>query len=521
MISRIALLVPAVAGLTACLEDSPAGEDLLVGGSEIAYTPDRMIRVVNVNLYKGSFGEEKTDSRNFLFYLARSEYVPDIFTVQNLNHNGGGYHDCADVVRKLEKYLEPKSVNYEFYYPSVHGGACVIYRHSRFERTDAAKGLGAWHGPNCATQGMESVGVRLRDKKFHNAIVSVISVHMANECTTKNTRELRAWANAGRPDLRIIAGDFNTNTSGGGSIPNMKEVLQSNGYKTAGIWGDLDWIWRKGQSKVEHETRVDYPDASGPGYPSTTNYSDHRGGFEDLTYQDVDPKTGVLYKIEELPEQDNAPDDVPVPACNDNECWRSALGVYTYDFPETSNPNDPRLARIIFDRKFYVNTYGDVYAWAERKVAAEGGTIFKHGEQHWLDNGIAEGRTGAPTFHSAAYMSWNPDVAAAYGSNNYRAAITHYINHGRFEGRRASLFFDPANYKARYGDIAGFPNYAVVDHFANHGIDEGRQGSNDFAPAWYLGVNPDVQAVMGANYYRAAMHHWLQYGWSAGRPGVP
>jgi len=118
-------------------------------------------------------------------------------------------------------------------------------------------------------------------------------------------------------------------------------------------------------------------------------------------------------------------------------------------------------------------------------------------------------------------MSWNPDVSAAYGWNNYNAAITHYINNGRFEGRRASVFFDPASYKARYADMAGYANYAVVDHFANNGIDEGRQGSSDFAPAWYLGVNPDVQAVFGANYYRAAMYHWLQYGRSAGRRGVP
>jgi hypothetical protein len=118
-------------------------------------------------------------------------------------------------------------------------------------------------------------------------------------------------------------------------------------------------------------------------------------------------------------------------------------------------------------------------------------------------------------------MSWNPDVSAAYGWNNYNAAITHYINFGRFEGRRASVFFDPASYKARYADLAGYASYAAVDHFANNGIDEGRQGSSDFAPAWYLDVNPDVQAVFGANYYRAAMYHWLQYGRSGGRRGVP
>jgi hypothetical protein len=526
MMSRIAFLVSAVAGLTACLDDLPSGEeDLLSETGGIAYTPKQMIRVANVNIYKGSFGDpdpdpkKQVDGRNFLYYLAHNKYVPDIFTVQNLNHDGSGYHNCAQVARKLEEYLWPKKVHYEVYYPSVSGGACVIYRNGRFRQTGTVMGLGAWHGSDCKKKGMNSVGVRLIDEKFHNATVSVISVHMPDDvqCTKKNTRELRDWAKSGGADIRIIAGDFNT-TVDAGSVAIMNTVLSD--YTVASIWGERDWIWRRGQKQVENETRVEYDHAKGAGYPSPKkNYSDHRGGFEDLTYQDFDPKTGALHKIPELPEQDS--DDIPAPACADNECWRNALGVYTYDFPTISDPSDPRLARIIFDRKFYVNTYGDVRAWALDKVASQGGTVGKHAEWHWLHHGIAEGRIGSPTFDSVAYMSWHPDVSAAYGWNNYNAAITHYITFGRFEGRRASMFFDPASYKARYADIAGFPNYAVVDHFANHGIDEGRQGSSDFAPAWYLGVNPDVQTVFGANYYRAAMFHWLHYGRGEGRRAVP
>jgi hypothetical protein len=523
----IYVLLSAALGLTACLDDLPGGsdDDLLIEAGGIANTPDKMIRVANVNFYKGSFGEMKTDARNFLEYLARGKYVPDIFTVQNLNHNGGGYHDCADVARKLEKYLEPKNVSYELYYPSEQGGSCVIYRPSRFVRTDTVSALGAWKGPGCATKGMSSVGVKLRDKKFHNATVSVISVHMPGECTTKNTRELRAWSNAGGADIRIIAGDFNTNVPGApgewGSIANMKEVFGSNGFKVAGVWGPLDWIWRKGQSNVSNETRVEYDDAKAVN--ASMNYSDHRGGFEDLTYQAADGN-GKLAKEAELPETDNAPEDDPAttpPQVCDNDCWRAFLGVYAYEFPTTSNASDPRLARIIFDRKFYVNAYPDVYAWAQNKAATSGGTIFQRGEEHWLDHGIAEGRMGSPTFDPAAYMAWQPDVAAAFGATNYNAAITHYINYGRFEGRRATVFFDPAAYKARYADIAGFANYAVVDHFANNGIDEGRQGSNDFAPAWYMGNNTDVQDVYGANYYRAGMFHWIAWGRGAGRAGKP
>ena len=264
-------------------------EVLTIEAGGARYTPDNVIRVANVNLYKGSFGEEKTDGRNFLYYLARDKYVPDIFTVQNLDHSGNGYHGCRDVANKLSDYLKPKTVNYSVYYPSARGGACVIYRSGRFDKLDETAGLGAWQG-DCTTKGMQSVGVRLRDAK-KNKTISVVSVHMPGECTQRNTTELREWANATSTDIRIIAGDFNTNTTEGfGSIPNMRDVLESNGFRVsapggADIWGPLDWIWRKGQSAVSNAKRVEYAETTGPGSPNPSlPYSDHRGGFEDLTY---------------------------------------------------------------------------------------------------------------------------------------------------------------------------------------------------------------------------------------------
>jgi hypothetical protein len=131
---------------------------------------------------------------------------------------------------------------------------------------------------------MQSVGVVLRDKK-KNKTVSVISVHMPGECTRKSSEDLRQWSNSTNADIRIIAGDFNVKSTGDfGSIPAMRDVFESSGYRTEAVWGELDWIWRKGQSAVSNVKRVDYPEAAGPGYPSALQYSDHRGGFEDLKY---------------------------------------------------------------------------------------------------------------------------------------------------------------------------------------------------------------------------------------------
>lgn len=273
--------------LSACLSEVGEGDDdddLLIEAKGARYTPENVIRVVNVNFYKGSFNEEKTDARNFLYYLAHDKYVPDIFAVQNLEHSAEGFHDCADVARKLSKYLEPKTVNYDFYYPSERGGACVIYRSGRFARTGQVSGLGAWTGSDCAEKGMSSVGVRLRDTRYKNKTISIVSVHMpgTRPCTKKNTEEMRAWVNAASSDIRIVAGDFNSNDGAEwASIPDLKAVFEGGNFRVADVWGPLDWIWRKGQSAVSNVKRVEYAEAKAV---SGTNYSDHRGGFEDLTY---------------------------------------------------------------------------------------------------------------------------------------------------------------------------------------------------------------------------------------------
>lgn len=209
------------------------------------------------------------------------------------------------------------------------------------------------------------------------------------------------------------------------------------------------------------------------------------------------------------------------PACNDNECFRANLGVNSYTYQPNSDTSDQRLARIVFDRRFYLDNYPDVLAWAQGKVASQGGTIYEHAQWHWLNYGVPQGRMGSATFDPKFYMANHPDVAAAYGATNYQGAISHYIVYGRGEGRQASPFFNAAYYKARYGDLSGMTNDVALDHFTNYGMNEGRQGSAQYAPAWYLGVNPDLRNAYGSNNYRRAMNHWINFGRGEGRPGAP
>ena len=54
-------------------------------------------------------------------------------------------------------------------------------------------------------------------------------------------------------------------------------------------------------------------------------------------------------------------------------------------------------------------------------------------QQHWLNQGIAQGLNGSKTFSPAQYIDLNPDLAL--GQGNYQAAINHYVSSGRAQGR--------------------------------------------------------------------------------------
>ena len=56
-------------------------------------------------------------------------------------------------------------------------------------------------------------------------------------------------------------------------------------------------------------------------------------------------------------------------------------------------------------------------------------------ENHWINQGIAEGRIASKTFSAAQYLELNPDLANSFGATNYQWALDHYISSGRSEGR--------------------------------------------------------------------------------------
>lgn len=171
----------------------------------------------------------------------------------------------------------------------------------------------------------------------------------------------------------------------------------------------------------------------------------------------------------------------------------------------------------VFDPEFYLRTYGDL-----RNAF---GTSEGDAKNHWLTNGIKEGRRSSPAFDVRYYLNLYPDLQNAFGTSNYSSAIDHWLTFGIKEGRRSSIVFDVKYYLNKYPDLQnafGSSNYsAAVNHWLTYGVSEGRQGSSDFDPKFYLSNNPDVANSYGANNYKGAIEHFLEYGKGEGRRGTP
>lgn len=85
--------------------------------------------------------------------------------------------------------------------------------------------------------------------------------------------------------------------------------------------------------------------------------------------------------------------------------------------------------RAVFDAEYYYNTYPDVAA----AIGMNKEALFNH----FVNYGVAEGRSASAEFNPEAYRQRYADLQQAFG-NNMASYCTHYVNHGRSEGRNAS-----------------------------------------------------------------------------------
>ena len=87
------------------------------------------------------------------------------------------------------------------------------------------------------------------------------------------------------------------------------------------------------------------------------------------------------------------------------------------------------LTSLTFDMDYYYNTYPDL----QTALGHDYNRLYRH----YLDFGMAEGRSGSAEFNCLVYRSLYPDLQASFG-NNYRAYCVHYETYGKAEGRMAA-----------------------------------------------------------------------------------
>ena len=187
----------------------------------------------------------------------------------------------------------------------------------------------------------------------------------------------------------------------------------------------------------------------------------------------------------------------------------------------------------VYDYIYYRNAYADLRA-------AFGDDSAKY-FQHFLHNGMAEGRQACENFDVKIYKNNYKDLQAAFG-NNTALYYTHYMEYGKAENRNATsevignssssnvgsnnsntasapaiyngvdyaLVYDYEYYKKNYADLRaafGDDSKKYLQHFVENGMREGRQAKASFNVTAYKNRYADLRAAFGNNNVSYYMHY--------------
>ena len=184
----------------------------------------------------------------------------------------------------------------------------------------------------------------------------------------------------------------------------------------------------------------------------------------------------------------------------------------------------------VYDYEYYLSHNTDVASSVGNNRAAA--------LTHFVEHGMAEGRTAKAEFNVYYYRQYNQDLAAIYG-DDLKSYYIHYINYGKAEGRVAYDKTTKEGVTVLQGvDYSGVYNYqyyvnynpdilktygdddkAVLTHFVQYGMSEGRQGNDDFNVYTYKNRYSDLRAAYG-NDLKAYYMHYINYGKTEGRTGT-
>lgn len=167
----------------------------------------------------------------------------------------------------------------------------------------------------------------------------------------------------------------------------------------------------------------------------------------------------------------------------------------------------------LFDTSYYAQTNPDVAT----AVGTDGAALY----QHFMANGIAEGRNASAMFDLKQYKKNYPDLVRIFQDDNARY-YRHYLSNGIAEGRDGGGFFDAKAYAEAYPDVKealGDNPVVLYHHFMTTGLAEGRTEGLKFNVTCYLALNPDLKSKYGTD-KAALFKQYVSEGAAQGRKGV-
>lgn len=177
-----------------------------------------------------------------------------------------------------------------------------------------------------------------------------------------------------------------------------------------------------------------------------------------------------------------------------------------------------RSPSLFFDNQFYLSEYTDV----ANAVAAG---AFSSGLEHFLLAGHVERRDPSALFDQNSYLAANPDVANGILQGAFLSGFEHFLEAGISEGRLSgSLLYDEAFYLTQNPDVAQAVQAGLFtdgyQHFLNHGSAERRNPSALFDQSAYLSANPDVASAIGSRAFPSGFAHYIAAGRLEGRSAL-
>ena len=213
----------------------------------------------------------------------------------------------------------------------------------------------------------------------------------------------------------------------------------------------------------------------------------------------------------------------------DLDYWYNSRVIYGNDYSA------------VFDANYYYNKYPDL----QKSIGNNPSELL----YHYINFGMAEGRSGIESFDVLSYKGRYPDLQRAFG-NNLKSYVMHYMKFGKAEGRNGSKdssvytvqFVQDGNVvstqQVEYGHAAGTPSnltkksgatlvfdrsYDVVTsdlvvNVENRYIYKGVDYTRVFDAEYYLDKYSDIKRTYGTN-GGSALSHFVNFGMKECRQG--